>query len=131
MRVAACFGAALEVVEPCAFPLTARGVKKAAMDYGGVADVVRHPSLDAFLTQTRHDRLVLFTTKGAIDHWDIAFEPGDVLVFGRESAGAPPEVHARADLRARIPIAPGARSLNLVTAVAVGLAEAARQTAQG
>ncbi len=129
IRTAACFGAAVEIVEPCGFALTDKALRRAAMDYVGLARVTRHASWDAFaVSDVRCEgRLVLLTTKADHSLWDVAFHPSDLIVCGRESAGAPPEAHAAADVRARIPLAAGARSLNVVVAAGVALAEAARQ----
>ena len=130
VRLCACFGAPLEVIEPCGFPLSDRGLKRAAMDYGRHAQVQLHPGWAAFLATParREGRLVLFTTRGAVAHTQFAFASGDTLLFGRESAGAPDEVHAAADARVFIPILPQARSLNLTVSAAVALSEALRQT---
>jgi tRNA (cytidine/uridine-2'-O-)-methyltransferase len=130
VRLSACFGAPLDVIEPCGFPLSDRAVRRASLDYGPMAQVLRHSSWSAFLGDAAraHGRLVLFTTKGAVSYLEFAFKPSDTLIFGRESAGAPAEVHDAADARLVIPVRPGARSLNLVTAAAVALAEALRQT---
>ena len=127
IRLAACLGVALDVIEPCAFPLSDRSLKRAALDYGDPAAQRLHPSWGAFLDapERAEGRLVLFTTGGATRLHDFAFEAGDTLLFGRESAGAPDEVHAAAAARVVIPTA--ARSLNVVTAAAIGLAEALRQ----
>jgi tRNA (cytidine/uridine-2'-O-)-methyltransferase len=123
-------GSALEIIEPCGFPLSDRSLKRAALDYGGHAEVTRHGSWTDFLgAQARKDgRLVLFTTRGARPFTDFAFQPGDTLLFGRESAGVPDEVHAAADVRLLIPMMPGMRSLNVVAAAAMALGEALRQT---
>jgi tRNA (cytidine/uridine-2'-O-)-methyltransferase len=128
IRLAACFGAPLDVIEPCGFPLSDRAMARAALDYGPLATVQRHDSWARFLADPRRKegRLVLFTTKGAERFIDFAFRPGDTLLFGRESAGAPEEVHAAADARLYIPIR--ARSLNLVNAASIAMAEALRQT---
>lgn len=130
MRLAACLGVPLEVIEPCGFALSDRAVRRAAMDYGGIGDVTRRRSWTDFLAapERAQGRLVLFTTEASSPLHDFAFRPGDSLLFGRESAGAPPEVHATADARLLIPLVPGARSLNLVTAAAIALGEALRQT---
>ena len=127
IRLAACLGVPLEIIEPCAFPLSDRSLKRVALDYGDPAALRLHPSWTAFLAapERAEGRLVLFTTKGACRLHDFAFTPGDTLLFGRESAGAPDEVHAAAQARVVIPTA--ARSLNVVTAAAIGLAEALRQ----
>ncbi|HTI67543.1 MAG TPA: tRNA (cytidine(34)-2'-O)-methyltransferase [Caulobacteraceae bacterium] len=129
IRLAACLGVPLEIVEPCGFPLSDKSLKRAALDYGGKAETTRRPSWSDFLAapERRDGRLVLFTTEGAIRLHDFAFAPGDTLLFGRESAGAPAEVHAAAHARVLIPIRPETRSLNLVTACALALGEALRQ----
>jgi tRNA (cytidine/uridine-2'-O-)-methyltransferase len=130
IRLCACMDVALEIIEPCGFPLSDRSLKQAALDYGGHARVCAHASWADFLAaeQRRTGRLVLFTTHGARPFTDFAFEAGDTLLFGRESAGVPDEVHAAADARLLIPMAAGMRSLNVVAAAAMALGEALRQT---
>lgn len=130
LRLGACLGVPVDVVEPCGFPLSDRAVARAAMDYAAKAEVKRHAGWADFLSATRASggRIVLFTTRGASPHHTFTFAPDDVLLFGRESAGVPDEVRAAADARLFIPLAPGARSLNVVTAAALALAEALRQT---
>jgi tRNA (cytidine/uridine-2'-O-)-methyltransferase len=127
MRLCACLGVPLDVIEPCGFPLSDRALKRAALDYGPLGEVVRHPSWADFRDRPK-GRLVLFSTRAAAPFHEFAFRQSDVLLFGRESAGVPDEVHRAADARLVIPLAPGARSLNVVTAAAIGLAEALRQT---
>lgn len=129
IRLAACFETPLHVVEPCAFPLTDKAVRRAAMDYGAQALVRRESGVAAFLEGPvrAEGRLVLFTTRGAAALWDFSFAPTDLLAFGSESNGAPQAVHAAADATVRIPIAPAARSLNVATAAAIALGEACRQ----
>lgn len=129
MRLTACLGVPLDVIEPCGFPLSDKSVRRAAMDYGGKADVERHADWERFRGALGARRLVLFTTTGANSLYSFAFRPDDVLLFGRESAGVPDDVHAAADARLVIPIRPETRSLNLVTACAMGLGEALRQIA--
>ena len=129
----ACLGVGLDVIEPCGFPLSDRALKRAAMDYAGMAEVARHDSWAAFAAARTGEssgggRLVLFTTRAAEPLHRFAFRPDDVLLFGRESAGVPAEVHAAADARLVIPIRPETRSLNVVTAAAIALGEALRQT---
>ena len=130
IRLGACMGVPVDVVEPCGFPLSDRAVRRAAMDYAENAEVVRHASWLRFLEapERAQGRLLLFTTRGAEPFHRFRYRPGDVLLFGRESAGAPPEVHQAADARLFIPLVGGARSLNLVNAAAMALAEALRQT---
>lgn len=127
IRAAACFGARLEVIEPCGFPLDAREVRRVAMDYGADAAPVAHSGWRAFAETIQSSRLILLTTAAEEALWDFTFEPGDIVLMGRESAGAPEEVHAAADARLCIPLAPGARSLNVTMAAAITLAEARRQ----
>jgi tRNA (cytidine/uridine-2'-O-)-methyltransferase len=127
IRLAACLGVPLDVIEPCGFPFSDRGLKRAGMDYAELAAVTRHVSWEAFEAR-REGRLVLFTTAAdAVRLPDAQFQPDDTLLFGSESGGAPEAVHARADLRVRIPQAAGTRSLNLAVAAGIGLAEALRQ----
>ena len=130
IRLTACLHVGLEIIEPCAFPLSDRAVRRVAMDYADLSQVVRRMSWTDFIDapERREGRLLLFTTAGATRFLDFAFEAGDTLLFGSESAGAPPQVHAAADARLVIPIAPPARSLNLVTAATLALGEALRQT---
>ena len=130
VRLCACFAVALDVIEPCGFPMSHKGLRRAAMDYGRHAVTVLHPGWKAFLAapERAQGRLVLFTTRGAQPHVGYRFAPGDTLLFGRESAGAPDEVHAAAQARVVIPIAAQTRSLNLTVSAAIGLAEALRQT---
>ena len=129
IRLAACLGVSLDVIEPCGFPVSDRALRRAAMDYAQIADIRRHASWSLFHTESVSERarLVLFTTKGATPLHGFGFRPSDILLFGRESAGAPEEVHAAAHARVVIPLAPGARSLNVVVAAAIGLSEALRQ----
>ena len=127
IRLAACLGVPLDIVEPCGFPFSDRALKRAGMDYAEVAAVTRHPSWAAFEARLS-GRVVLFTTAGAVPLPDARFEPDDTLLMGSESRGAPEEVHARADVRVRIPQVEGTRSLNIAVAAGIGLAEAMRQT---
>jgi tRNA (cytidine/uridine-2'-O-)-methyltransferase len=130
IRIAACFETPLDVVEPCGFPLTDRGIRSAALDYAPPpADVSRHASWAGFLESPARaeGRLVLFTTAADASLWNFAFAPTDLLLFGRESVGVPDDVATAADATVRIPISAGTRSLNVAVAAAVGLAEARRQ----
>jgi tRNA (cytidine/uridine-2'-O-)-methyltransferase len=127
IRLAACMGVALDIVEPCGFPFSDRALKRAGMDYSELAAVTRHSGWDSFAARLP-GRLILFTTAGAIPLPQARFERCDTLLLGSESRGASPEAHARAEMRVRIPQAPGTRSLNLAVAAGIGLAEALRQT---
>lgn len=130
VRVAACFGAGLDIIGPCGFPLDSREVRRAALDYGAISAPTLHDGWAAFLQSPERaaGRLVLLTTRGAASLYDFAFESSDILLLGRESAGVPQDVHEAADARIFIPLAPAARSLNVAVSGAVGLAEARRQT---
>jgi tRNA (cytidine/uridine-2'-O-)-methyltransferase len=128
MRLAACFGVPLDLIEPLGFPWGDKALKRAGMDYAEIANVTRHTDWAAFEAALA-GRLVLFTTSsGAAPLPEALFEANDILLFGSESAGAPKAVHARAELRVWIPQAGGTRSLNLAVAAGIGLAEAVRQT---
>jgi tRNA (cytidine/uridine-2'-O-)-methyltransferase len=127
IRLAACFGAGIDVIEPCAFPLNDRAMRRAALDYAPLADVQRHDSYARWQADRGQGRMVLFTTQGAEKLWDFSFQADDHLVFGRESAGVPENVHADADARVFIPIRPDARSLNVSMSAGIALAEAMRQ----
>lgn len=129
IRAAACFGAGLDIIEPCGFPLDSREIKRVAMDYGTLTQPVAHSGWTAFHDEKTKagSRLILLTTKSDQTLWDFRFDPTDILIMGRESVGAPPEVHDNVDARLRIPLAPEARSLNVHVAAAVALAEVRRQ----
>lgn len=129
IRAAACFGAGVDIVHPCGFPLDSREVRRVAMDYGLLSPPIAHAGWPQYLESAGRGagRLVLLTTRAADSLWDFRFRPDDALLLGRESAGAPNAVHAAADARIRIPLAEGARSLNIAVAAAVALAEARRQ----
>ncbi len=130
IRLAACLGVALDVIEPCGFPLTDRALKRAALDYGERARLSRHASLNAFMTAPERNggRLVLVETDGAASFQDFAFSTGDTLILGRESAGSPGELYKAAEASVRIPMVRGVRSLNVIIAAAMALTEAMRQT---
>jgi tRNA (cytidine/uridine-2'-O-)-methyltransferase len=130
VRLSACLAVPLEVIEPCAFPLTDKSLKRAALDYGQSTQPTLFASWTAFLAgeARKEGRLILFTTRGAVPYHQFTFEAGDTLLFGRESAGVPDEVHDAADARLLIPLAPGMRSLNVINAAAMALGEALRRT---
>lgn len=127
MRLAACFGVPLDVIEPCGFPWGEKAMRRAGMDYAEIANVTRHADWEAFLHKLG-GRLVLLTTRADVSLPAARFEASDTLLIGSESAGAPEHVHTRAELRVRIPLSRDARSLNLAVAAGIALAEALRQT---
>lgn len=129
IRAAACFGARVDIIEPCGFPADAKGLKRVAMDYGALAPPELHLSWEAFLNSAaRHSgRLVLLSTRADAALWDFRFEPSDLVMIGQESAGVPPEVRDACNACVRIPLDPAARSLNAAAAGAITLAEMRRQ----
>jgi tRNA (cytidine/uridine-2'-O-)-methyltransferase len=129
LRLAACFGIAADVIGPAGFDLSDRMLKRAGMDYLEMAALTRHRDFGAFQAWRKAEgrRLALFSTRADTSFTEFSFAATDILLFGRETSGVPDEVHAAADARLLIPIALGARSLNLAVAAAVGAAEALRQ----
>jgi tRNA (cytidine/uridine-2'-O-)-methyltransferase len=132
LRLAACLGVDAHIVEPAGFPTSDRAFRRAGMDYLDRVALVRHVTWAAFERWRRESdvRLVLFTTRAERSYLDYRFAAGDVLLFGRESAGVPADVHAAADARLIIPMRPGLRSLNVAMACAMALGEALRQTGE-
>jgi len=129
LRLAACLGAEVDLIEPCGFLFDDRRLRRAALDYAARAAVRRHASWSAFLAERDpRSRLILLTTGGTIPLYRFAFAAGDTLLLGRESAGVPDFVHRAAFARILIPLQPGARSLNVALAGAIALGEALRQT---
>ena len=132
LRLAACWQIGVDIILPCGFPASDAQLRRAAMDYGGQVDVIRHVDFAAFaqVRLTGGARLVALTGRGDIRLPDAEFATSDILLMGRESAGLPDEIHAQSDMRVRIPMAPGFRSLNLAVATGIALGEALRQTKQ-
>lgn len=129
LRLAACFAVPVDLIEPCGFLLDDKRLRRAALDYAASATICRHPSWSAFVAnRPPGSRLVLLTTQGSVPLPRFIFAAGDTLLLGRESAGVPDFVHRAAAARVVIPLAAGARSLNVGMAGAIALAEALRQT---
>ena len=129
LRLAACFGVEVDLIEPCGFLLDDRRVKRVALDYLADLSVRRHASWEAFLAERDpRSRLVLMTTSGSSALHRFAFVPEDTILLGRESAGASEAAHRAASARVVIPLRPPARSLNVALAGAIALAEGLRQT---
>jgi tRNA (cytidine/uridine-2'-O-)-methyltransferase len=133
LRLCACVGLEAHIIEPAGFPVTDRAFRRAGMDYLDQIAIVRHTGWAAFEAwrSEAKARLVLFTTAGATPYLDFGYRNGDVLLFGRESAGAPEAVHAAADARLKIPMRSGLRSINVAMSVAMAAGEALRQTGLG
>jgi tRNA (cytidine/uridine-2'-O-)-methyltransferase len=129
LRLGACFGAAVDLIEPMGFEWDDRRVRRVAMDYIDHVTVTHHANFDAFRTTIGARRLVLFTTKSLQSAYDFSFMADDILLFGKESAGVPTAVADACHARLRIPMRPQVRSMNLATSTALALGEALRQTA--
>ncbi len=128
LRLGACLGVAVDIIEPCGFLLDNRRLKRAGMDYIGQATIRRHASWDRYLAARGPGRLLLLTTRGELPYHRFAFRADDTLLLGRESAGVPEAVHQIADARLLVPMRRGLRSLNVALAAALVLGEALRQT---
>ncbi len=129
LRMCACLGFAAAIIEPAGFPASDRHFRRAGMDYLDHLTIARHASFGAFDAARRAAgaRLILLSTKAALSYTEFRFAPGDILLLGRESAGAPEEVHSATDARLVIPLQNGMRSLNVAVAAAIVAGEAARQ----
>jgi len=128
MRACAALGVPLHVVEPCGFVLDDRRLRRALMDYADLLDLTRHAALGAFLRDRPPGRLVAVETGAPDVHAGFAFRPGDLLMAGSEARGLPEAALAAADAAVRIPMRPGARSLNVAVAASIALGEALRAT---
>jgi len=132
LRLGACLGVPVDIIEPCGFLLDDRRLRRAGLDYAARAAMIRHRSWSAYRESRESNgtpgRLLLLTTSGPVDYAAFTFAAGDTLLLGRESAGVPQEVHAAADARLAVPMRPGLRSLNVALAAAMVLGEALRQT---
>lgn len=128
LRLGACLGVAVDLIEPLGFAWDDRRVRRTAMDYIDHVSVTRHADFAAFRAAVAPSRLILFTTKSDCSAYEFAFRADDVLLFGKESAGVPADVAAVSDARLKLPIRAAVRSMNLATAAALSLGEALRQT---
>jgi len=135
LRTCARLGVAAAIIGPAGFPTSDRDFRRAGMDYLEHVTIDRHPSFAAFQAWrapcgeagVTRGRLILLSTRAEVSYLDCAYREGDILLVGRESAGAPEEVHAAADLSLRIPMRQGVRSLNVAIAAAMAMGEALRQ----
>ena len=132
LRLSACLNVACDIIEPCGFPFSDKGLKRAGMDYADAVEIERHSDAGAFIASANANnrRIVLMTTKGSTSLFNVEFGADDIILMGSESSGVPEEIHAAADLRIRIPMQPPFRSLNVSVAAGIALAEALRQTGQ-
>ena len=127
IRLCSCFDTPLEIIEPCGFHLDDKRLKKVAMDYLDKSKIITYKSYKDFLIKKKNSRIILITTKAKKNYNNFKFNRRDTLLFGRESAGAPKNVHNNAYERLKIPIKKKSRSLNISMAVAITLSEALRQ----
>ena len=126
-RTCSCLGAILEIIEPCGFLLSDRRFKRVVMDYASLSKIVRHNSFEAFKKKYKKSRIVLMTTKAKKLYHKFKFKKNDMLLFGKESAGVPEEIHKMLKNKIKIPMNKKTRSLNVAMSVAIVAAEALRQ----
>jgi len=127
LRMAACLGLPVEVIEPCGFVWGGKHMRRSGMDYLDHVDVTRHLNWDTFEGNLPDQRRILLSTKADQVYTEFDFHEGDILILGRESAGVPEDVHDAVDARVTIPLKPGLRSFNLAIAAAMVVSEALRQ----
>ena len=128
IRTCACLGAKLEIIEPCGFHLSDKRFKRVVMDYMDLNKIEIHQSVEKFFEAKKNHRVVLMTTKASISYLKFKFEKNDTILFGRESAGVPENIHQSINDRLKIPMNENVRSLNIASSVAIVLAESLRQT---
>ena len=127
IRLCACLGLPLDIIEPCGFPWDNKKIRQSAMDYIDQTEIIRHSSWNAFKEHYKDKRFILMTTKASEDYTKFEFSDNDILIAGRESAGVPDDVHAQMDGRVLIPMYGKTRSLNIINATAMITGEALRQ----
>jgi tRNA (cytidine/uridine-2'-O-)-methyltransferase len=127
IRLAACFGVPMDIIEPCGFPLSVQALRRSAMDYADIADMTRHDSWETFLDERCTGRLILMTTKASETLWDFEFQPNDTIIMGRESAGVPESVHEACDAHIKLAMSGTARSLNVAMCAGMAVSEGMRQ----
>lgn len=128
IRLCACMGLNLDIIEPCAFPWDDKKIRRGAMDYYDAAHIKRHASWQHFIESYQNNhRIILLTTKAAVPYTEFTFEKNDILLAGNESSGAPDNVHKAADARILIPMQGNMRSLNVINALSMVSGEALRQ----
>ena len=128
IRTCACLGAKLEIIEPCGFLLSDKRLKRVVMDYMDQKDINFYQSADIFFDSKRDDRIILMTTKASTSYTKFKFDKNDTILFGRESAGVPENIHQLVKFRLKIPMKDNKRSLNIASSVSIILAESLKQT---
>ena len=130
IRLCSCLDLKLHIIEPCGFNLNDSRFKRVVMDYIGLGKIFRYQDYDNFLNKNKKRRIILMTTKAKKHYHKFKFKKDDILLFGRESAGVPNNIHQIVDHRLTIPMKDGVRSINLSSSVALVLGESLRQTNQ-
>lgn len=133
LRLGACVGIEVDIIEPCGFVFSEHALRRYGMDYLEMVKYRRHGSWDEFMAYAKthpeeYGRIILLTTKAPLPYTDFEFLPNDVLLLGRESVGVPEQVHQTADARVTIPMTANARSINVAVSATMVLGEALRQT---
>ncbi len=127
IRLCACFGVTLDIIEPCGFPLSEKSLKEASLDYEDKCDTNLHPDWSHFNISNTNRRLVLLSTKAKQSLWKFKFNQNDTLIVGRETSGVPKEVHEQCHSSIYIPMPGGGRSLNVAISAGIAMSEALRQ----
>ncbi len=128
IRTCACLGAKLEIIEPCGFLFSDKRFKRVVMDYMDEKEITYYQSSEDFLKSKKNQRIVLMTTKASVSYTKFKFNKNDTILFGRESAGVPENIHKQVKDRLKIPMKNNMRSLNISSSVAIILAESLKQT---
>ena len=128
IRTCACLGAKLEIIEPCGFLMTDKRFKRVVMDYIDEKEIKFYESSELFFKSKKNQRVVLMTTKASVSYTEFKFDKNDTILFGRESAGVPDNIHKLIKDRLKIPMKNNMRSLNIASSVAIILAESLKQT---
>ena len=128
IRTCSCLGAKLEIIEPCGFLLSDKRFKRVVMDYMNEKEIKFYKSADDFFVSKKNQRIVLMTTKASLPYTEFKFDKNDTILFGRESAGVPGNIHKIVKDRLKIPMKNSMRSLNIASSVAIILAESLKQT---
>ena len=128
IRTCACLGAKLEIIEPCGFLLSDKRFKRVVMDYMDEREIKIYQNSDHFFESKKNQRVILMTTKGSDSYTDFRFDVNDTILFGRDSAGVPKDIHGLVKNRLKIPMKNDKRSLNIASSVAIILAECLKQT---
>jgi len=128
IRTCACLGAKLEIIEPCGFLISDKRFKRVVMDYMDEKEIKIYQNSDHFFESKKNQRVILMTTKGSDSYTNFKFDVNDTILFGRESAGVPKDIHGLVKNRLKIPMKNDKRSLNIASSVAIILAECLKQT---